>query len=96
LAIVLSVLLGGLWLTSRGKAWAGYWLGASILLEGIVTVVHFVPTPDQESPSVIYNSWPGQPVLGALAVAVIFVIVGALILMGGNAVGVRRRSASRK
>jgi hypothetical protein len=92
LVIVTSVLLMGLWRTVRGKAWAGYWLAASMVLGAIVTVVHFVPTPTQESPSVIYDSWPGQPVMGALAVAVTFAIVGALILMGINAVRVRRRS----
>ncbi len=94
LVIVISVLIGGLLLTVRRRAWAGYWLGASILLGLIVTVVHFVPTPNQESPSVIYHSWPGQPVLGVLAVAVTFAIVGALILMGVNALRVQRQSGS--
>jgi hypothetical protein len=92
LVIVLSILLGGLLLTARGKAWAGYWLGASIILGAIVTVVHFVPTANQESPAVIYGSWPDQPVIGALAVANTFAIVAALVLMGVNAVRVRRRS----
>jgi hypothetical protein len=94
LVIVVSILLGGLLLTIRGRAWAGYWLGASIVLGAIVTVVHFLPTPKQESPAVIYNSWPGQPVKGAVAVGITFAIVGALILMGVNAVRVRRRSGS--
>jgi hypothetical protein len=94
LVIVLSVLLGGLWLTGRNRAWAGYWLGASIVLGAIVVLVHFVPTPTQESPSVIYGSWPGQPVIGAGAVAVTFLVAGALILMGVNAVRVHRRSGT--
>jgi hypothetical protein len=92
LVIVLSILLGGLLLTARDKAWAGYWLGASMVLGAIVTVVHFVPTANQESPAVIYGSWPDQPVIGAVAVAITFAIVGVLVLMGVNAVRVRRRS----
>ena len=94
LVIVMSILLGGLLLTVRGRAWAGYWLGASIVLGIIVTVVHFVPTANQESPAVIYGSWPGRPVVGALAVGITFAIVGALLLMGVTAVRVRGRSGS--
>ena len=92
LVIVMSILLGGLLLTVRGRAWAGYWLRASIVLGIIVTVVHFVPTANQESPAVIYGSWPGRPVVGALAVGITFAIVGALVLMGVTAVRVGRRS----
>ncbi len=94
LVLVLSILLGGLLLTALGKAWAGYWLGASMVLGAIVTVVHFVPTANQESPAVIYGSWPDRPVIGALAVALTFAIVGMLVLMGVNAVRVGRRSGS--
>jgi uncharacterized integral membrane protein len=92
LVVVTSILLGGLLLTIRGKAWAGYWLGASLLLGAIVTSVHFLPTANQESPAVIYRSWPGQPLVGALAVVITFAIVGMLVVMGVNAVRVRRRS----
>ena len=94
LVVVSLVLVGGLLLTARGKAWAGYWLGASVVLGVIVTVVHFVPTANQESPAVIYGSWPGRPVVGALAVANTFAIVGLLVLMGVTAVHVHRRSGS--
>jgi hypothetical protein len=94
LVIVVSILVGGLLLTIRGRAWAGYWLGASMVLGAIVTVVHFLPTPTQESPAIIYHSWPGRPVMGAVAVAVTFAIVAALILMGLNAVRVHRHSGS--
>ncbi len=94
LVLVLSILLGGLLLTALGKAWAGYWLGASLVLGTIVTVVHFLPTANQESPAVIYGSWPDRPVIGALAVALTFAIVGMLVLMGVNAVRVGRRSGS--
>jgi hypothetical protein len=50
LVIVLLILLGGLLLTTRGKAWAGYWLGASMVLGAIVTVVHSASTANQEAP----------------------------------------------
>ncbi|WP_448616428.1 hypothetical protein [Modestobacter sp. URMC 112] len=94
LVVVSLVLLGGLLLTARGKAWAGYWLGASLVLGAIVTVVHFVPTARQESPAVIYGSWPGRPVIGVLAVANTFAVVGVLVLMGVTAVHVHRRSGT--
>ncbi len=94
LVAVALVLVGGLVLTGRGKAWAGYWLGASLVLGAIVTVVHFLPTAKQESPSVIYNSWPGRPVAGAVAVAITFSIVAALVVMAITAVRVRRRSGT--
>lgn len=84
-----TLILGfGLWGTHRGRLWAGYWLVAAIILGTIVTVVHFLPTPKQESPDIIYNSWEGKDALGILAVAVTFCIVVALIGMAVNAVRV--------
>lgn len=94
LVAVSVILLGGLVLTRRGTVWAGYWLGASLVLGAIVTVVHFLPTAKQESPAVIYGSWPGRPLAGAVAVAITFSIVVALVVMAVTAVRVRRRSGT--
>ena len=91
IAVVLILGLGLLG-TYRSKLWAGYWLAAAIVLGAIVTVVHFLPTAHQESPSVIYKSWQGLDLLGALAVANTFAIVVALLLMAVNAIRVGRRT----
>ncbi len=94
LVIVTITLVGGLILTVLEKAWAGYWLGAAILLGAIVTFVHFLPTAKQESPQVISGSWSPEALLGTLAVVVTFAIVGSLLVMGYNAVRVYRRSGT--
>jgi hypothetical protein len=55
--IAVALILGiGLIGTYRLKLWAGYWLGAALVLVAIVTIVHFLPTARQESPTVIYGS----------------------------------------
>lgn len=85
--IAVMLILGlGLLGTYRGWLWAGYWLGAALVLGGLVTVVHFLPTEHQESPRIIYESWTGEPVLGALAVANTFTIAALLLLIAANAV----------
>jgi hypothetical protein len=91
--ITVALILGiGLWGTYRGKLWAGYWLGAAIALGAIVTFVHFVPTADQESPAIIYDSWTGLPAVGIAAVAITFAIVIALLATAANAVLIGRRT----
>lgn len=91
--IIVALILGiGLWGTYRAKFWAGYWLGAAIVLGAIVTIVHFLPTANQESPAVIYGSWTGLPAVGVAAVAITFAIVFALLAMAANAVWVARRT----
>ena len=90
LAAVALILGIGLIGTYRRKLWAGYWLGAALVLGAIVTVVHFLPTAHQESPTVIYGSWAGLPAMGAVAVAITFAIVAALLLMAANAIRVIR------
>jgi hypothetical protein len=54
--------------------------------------MHLVPGEHQESPSVIYRSWVGQPMVGGLAVLNTFLIILALVVMAANAVQVGRRS----
>ncbi len=89
--ITVALILGiGLWGTHRGKLRAGYWLGAAIILGTIVTIVHFLPTANQESPAVIYGSWTGLPAVGVAAVTITFAIVIALLAMAANAVWVGR------
>jgi hypothetical protein len=91
--IIVAVILGiGLWGTYRGKLWAGYWLGAAIVLGAIVTFVHFVPTANQESPAIIYDSWTGLTTVGITAVNITFAIVIALLAMAANAIWTGRRT----
>lgn len=89
---VLLILGLGLWGTYRGRLWAGYWVAAAVVLGAVVTVVHFLPTAQQESPAVIYRSWAGLSAMGVVAVGITFAIVLALVLMAVNAVRVGRSS----
>ena len=91
--LAVALILGaGLWGTHRGRLWAGFWLGAALVLGTIVTVVHLLPTENQESPSVIYGSWEGLEVLGIVSVGITFGIVVVLPLIGANAIRVGRRT----
>jgi hypothetical protein len=91
--IAVGLLLGiGLWRTYRDKLRAGYWLVTAVVLGAIVTIVHFLPTARQESPSVIYHSWEGLGSVGVAAVINTFAIVGTLVLMAGNAIRIGLRT----
>ncbi len=89
LILVYGLLLGGILLTFRKQAWAGYWLVTAILLGAVVTQVHFGPGPNTESPSVIIDTY-GSRVVGITAVIITFAIVATLIAMAAQAIWVRR------
>lgn len=92
---VYLVLVPGMVLTLRRRAWAGYWLGASIALAAVVVVVHFVPGPHTETPAVIYQSYErssGKGFLGVLAVADVVAVLVALSALFLLAVRARRVS----
>jgi hypothetical protein len=57
LIVTYGLLLGGIMLPCRQQVWTGYWLATAILLSGIVTQVHFGPSPNTESPSVIVDTY---------------------------------------
>ena len=87
---VYVVLLGGIALTLLRRAWAGYWLGAAIVLTAIVFFVHLLG-PDAETPRVVWRTYDGGigPILALLDLAALIV---ALIALAVQAVVVRRRS----
>jgi hypothetical protein len=91
LVLVYGLLLGGIVLTLRARAWAGYWLVTAVLLGGIVTQVHFGPGPNTESSSVIIDSY-GTRAVGVFAVIIVFAIAAALVVMAAQAIWVRRVS----
>jgi hypothetical protein len=87
---VYAILVGGIALTLLRRAWAGYWLAASIVLLAIVVFVHFLG-PEAETPRVIWRTYDGGagPVLALLDLVA---LLGALIGLAVQAVAVRRRS----
>lgn len=85
------LLLPGLYLTVRGKVWAGYWLGVSVLALALVTWVHFSPGPDAESLPEVYGPW-GNAILGGIAVAILFALLASLIALLLAALRVRGAS----
>ena len=91
LILVYGLLLGGIVLTLRTRAWAGYWLVTAVLLGAVVTQVHFGPGPNTESPSVIIDTY-GSRALGIPAVIITFAIAATLIVMAAQAIWVRRAS----
>lgn len=52
--LVYPFLIGGLILTARNRAWAGYWLCVGIPILLLVVFIHFVPAPNYEKPADIY------------------------------------------
>lgn len=86
--ILYPLFLIGIYLTMRGRAWAGYWLGVSAFAFTLVTVVHFRPSPGAESLDQVYGPW-NNPILGSLAVAVLFALELALVWVLVAAVRVR-------
>ncbi len=88
---VALVLLGGIALTLRDRVGPRYWLISAVLLGALVTQVHLIPGPNQESFTVIYRSWVGDPLMGLLAVFNTVAILIALLAMALNAVRILRR-----
>ena len=52
--LIYFFLIPGIYLTARGRAWAGYWLAVAIPLLALVSFVHFLPTENTETLAHIY------------------------------------------
>ncbi len=87
---VYVILLGGILLTFRRRAWAGYWLGSTIVLLAIVVFVHFLG-PDAETPRVVWRTYGGG-VGAVLALTDLVALLAALIVLGTQAFLVHRDS----
>lgn len=91
--VVFGLLLGGIWLTLRGRAWAGYWLATSIALSALLVLVHFIGLEPgtAETPSIIAMSHGGTVarVLALIDLFGLFVVFAVLAL---HAVRTRQRS----
>lgn len=88
---VYLLLIPGILLTLRGRARAGYWLAASIVLFAIVGFVHYVPGEKAETPRVVHDSYASAPA-GAAAVAELFALTLALGTLAAVAIWARRVS----
>ncbi len=87
---VYAILIGGIVLTMRRKAWAAYWLGGAFVLLAIVTFVHFLGR-DAETPRVIWRTYDGG--FGAvLALTDLLALFVALIALALQALLVRQAS----
>ena len=91
LVLVYLLMVGGIVFTLRGRLWAGYWLGAAIVLCLVVVQVHFLGGSRSELPTVIYDTYD-QPGPGVAALLDLFATIASLVVMAVNAVWVRRIS----
>ena len=93
--IIPFVSLAGVVLTARRRLGPRFWLVWGIAVAAVVVFVHFVPGPRTETLGVIYRTYDrgaGGPVAGALAVAIVGVIVVDLIVLISVAIRARRSS----
>ena len=86
--VLYPLLLGGIFLTLRGWAWAGYWVSVSTFALTLVTFVHFRPSPGAESLDQVYGPW-NNPILGGIAVAIVFALEFVMVWLLVAAVRVR-------
>lgn len=92
-AVVLNgLLVVGIALTLRRRAWAGYWLATAILLGGTALWIHFLYGQKSESPSVIMRSYGDELALGIPALMILFGLLAAIVATAWQATHARRVS----
>jgi hypothetical protein len=76
--LIYALLLPGLYLTTKGRLMAGYWLFTAVVGLALVVWVHFVPTGDYEAPIEDIYAVYGGPLAGLLALVVLTGLVSSL------------------
>jgi hypothetical protein len=91
--VVFGLLLGGVCFTLRGGLWAGFWLGASIVLTTLLLIVHFIGfSPGAaETPYVIWMSYQSTTPR-VLALLDLFALFAVSVGLGIHAARMRQRS----
>lgn len=91
--VVMTLVLGGMLLTVRGKVWVGYWLAVSIVLIALLMFVHFVgsSSASAETPGVIARSHQ-HGAFSLLALIDLFGLLAVLAALAFQSVRDRQRS----
>ena len=79
--LIYALLLPGLYLTTKGRLMAGYWLFTAVVGLALVVWVHFVPTGDYEAPIEDIYAVYGSPLAGLFALVVLAGLVASLAIL---------------
>ena len=79
--LIYVLLLPGLYLSSRGRRMAGYWLFTAMVGLALVVWVHFVPTRDYEAPIEDIYVVYGSALSGLFALVVLAGLVSSLVTL---------------
>jgi hypothetical protein len=92
--LVYALLLPGIYMNSRGRVAAGWWLFTAAVALALVTFVHFLGGEEREAPvRDIYGVYD-NPVWGALALVVLYGLILSLVALAVAAF--RAVAASRR
>ena len=79
--LIYVLLLPGLYLSSKGRLMAGYWLFTAVVGLLLVVWVHFVPTRDYEAPIEDIYTVYDSTLSGLLALLVLAGLVSSLVTL---------------
>ena len=79
--LIYALLLPGLYMSSKGRLMAGYWLFTAMVGLALVVWVHFVPTADYEAPIEDIYAVYGSVLSGLLALVVLAGLVSSLVAL---------------
>jgi hypothetical protein len=94
--LIYALLLPGLYMSSKGRLMAGYWLFTAVVGLLLVVWVHFVPTKDYEAPIEDIYAVYGSALSGLLALVVLAGLVSSLLTLVVAAIWALRLRASGK